>query len=280
MSALPPRGTIFHPVDRVREEMLIRRQTSNLRLPVRYPPAIPPPAYSPSPRRISVIAMWAQSARSERDGREEWVVFYTTKQIRLEPLEDEDDEEVLRAGDMFDILLFDRGGNMHDYMSLRTEHMEEPDSPLSITLQTRNADNTEIRLRIPIACVSMTLTTLLSHINECNDDGEIDVFPTILITEETYRDADRNSRFLSQEARNRLDPYGGLDNYALILPFDAPDTQTGTAQTQNAPSPKNSHKAIEEPQKCNSNAHDAAKSLEKWANTNLTKRRRIQDRKV
>ncbi|KAG6819353.1 hypothetical protein H0H93_012602 [Arthromyces matolae] len=218
MTALPT-NTTLRPVDSVRENLLIRRQRSNALYHDQYPTIIPPPAYNPSPRRISVIAMWAQSARSERDGKEEWAVFYTTKPIRLEPLEEENDEEVLRVGDVFDILLFDREGNMHDYMSLRTELMEGPDSPLSITLQTRSSDNTEIRLRIPIACVSMTLNSLLTHINDCNNDGEIDIFPTILITDETYRGENRNARFLSQEARNRLDPHGSLNNYALILPL-------------------------------------------------------------
>ncbi|KAG6819351.1 hypothetical protein H0H93_012658 [Arthromyces matolae] len=206
------------PVDRVRENLLIRRPNTHGHVLSTYPPTISPPAYAANTRHIPAIAMWARSARSEKDGKEEWAVYYTTQPVRIEPLE-EGDDNILRAGDVFDIMLFDRGGNMYDYMSLRTELIEEPDSPLSITLQTRNADNTEIRLRIPIACVTMTLNTLLKHLNSCKDDGEVDIFPTLLVTEGTPSPNEREPKFVSQEDRDRLDPDGKLANYALILPL-------------------------------------------------------------
>ncbi|KAG6819258.1 hypothetical protein H0H93_013670 [Arthromyces matolae] len=208
----------LRPANRVRENLLIRRPSTYGRTPSTYPPTISPPAYASNTRRIPAIAMWAQSARSERDGREEWAIYYTTQPVRIEPLE-EGDDNILRVGDIFDIMLFDRGGNMYDYMSLRTVLMEEPDSPFSITLQTRNADNAEIRLRIPIACVTMTLNTLLTHLNSCVDDGEVDIFPTLLITEETSEQDAREPRFVSQTDRDRIDPEGRLANYALILPL-------------------------------------------------------------
>ncbi|KAG6835849.1 hypothetical protein H0H93_013988 [Arthromyces matolae] len=213
----PPQPPL-RPVDRVREDLLIRRPSTHGRTPSTYPPIISPPAYASNTRHIPAIAMWAQSARSERDGREEWAVYYTTQPVRIEPLQ-EGDDNILRAGDVFDIMLFDRGGNMYDYMSLRTELIEEPDSPSSITLQTRNADNTEIRLRIPIACVTMTLNTLMNHIDSCKDDGEVDIFPTLLVTEGTPSPNLREPKFVSQEDRDRIDPEGKLANYALILPI-------------------------------------------------------------
>ncbi|KAG6819287.1 hypothetical protein H0H93_013387 [Arthromyces matolae] len=208
----------LRPVDRIREDMLIRRPSTYRRTSSTYPPMISPPAYSSNIRHIPAIAMWAQSARSERDGKEEWAVYYTTQPVRIEPLE-EGDDNILRVGDVFDIMLFDRGGNMYDYMSLRTELIEEPDSPFSITLQTRNADNAEIRLRIPIACVTMTLNTLLTHLNSCENDGEVDIFPTIIVTEGTHEPNETEPKFVSQGDRDRIDPEGKLSNYALIRPL-------------------------------------------------------------
>ncbi|KAG6848778.1 hypothetical protein H0H93_014101 [Arthromyces matolae] len=208
----------LRPVDRFREDLLVRRPSTHRQNPNTYPPTISPPAYASNTRHITAIAMWAQSARSIRDGREEWAVYYTTQPIRIEPLE-EGDDNVLRTGDIFDIMLFDRGGNMYDYMSLCTELLEEPDSPFSITLQTRDAGNTEIRLRIPIACVTMSLNTLLTHLNGCEDDGEVDIFPTLLVTEGLPRPHESEPRFVSQEDRDRIDPDGRLANYALILPL-------------------------------------------------------------
>ncbi|KAG6848814.1 hypothetical protein H0H93_013803 [Arthromyces matolae] len=211
--------TLLRPIDSASEQLLLRRPSAQIHTPNTYPPTVSPPVYIPSPRRYPVIAMWAQSARSDRDGLEEWAVFYSTQPIRIESLEDDDEDNILRTGDIFDILLFNKEGTLHEYMPLRTEHIEEPDSPLSITIQTRNNNNIEIRLRLPIACVSMTLTTLLIHLNNCNDDGGVDIFPTLLVTEEDYRTNNRNERFLSQEARDTFDPNGRLANYALVLPL-------------------------------------------------------------
>ncbi|KAG6835943.1 hypothetical protein H0H93_013098 [Arthromyces matolae] len=211
--------TPLRPVDRVSEELLLRRPSTHEPAPNTYPPVVSPPAYTPSPRRFPVIAMWAQSAQSNGDGMEEWAVFYSTQPIRIESLEEGDEDNILRTGDFFDILLFNREGTLHEYMSLRTEHIEEPDSPLSITLQTRNNDNTKIRLRLPIACVSMTLSTLLIHLNNCESDGGVDIFPTLLVTEANYRSSSHHRRFISQEDRGNFDPNGNLANYALVMPL-------------------------------------------------------------
>ncbi|KAG6847038.1 hypothetical protein H0H93_010503 [Arthromyces matolae] len=215
-SQTPP---TIRPVDRVREELLIRRQSTHAHIPNTSPPVVAPPSYTPIAHRFPVIAMWAQSARSDEDGMEEWAVFYSTQPIRIESLEDGDENSILRTGDYFDILLFNKEGTLHEYMSLRTEHIEGPDSPHSITIQTRNNNDTEIRLRLPIACVSMTLSTLLIHLNNCENDGDVDIFPTLLVTEETYISNEHRQRFLSQEARDNFDPNGNLANYALLLPY-------------------------------------------------------------